>query len=97
MVQPGAVWGGEGGIRDGELPSTTFVFLGSLGFEDERHRGTRLTRRVRLALCFRFSCCQVQLQTEVYFVSDVLRGDDTTEMRVRLVRFMEEEVPVSDE
>jgi len=40
---------------------------------------------------------QVQLQVEVFFVSDVLRGDDTTEMRVRLVRFMDEEVPISDE
>ncbi|KAL7416969.1 NO signaling/Golgi transport ligand-binding domain-containing protein [Mrakia frigida] len=39
----------------------------------------------------------VQLQVEVFFVSDVLRGDDTTEMRVRLVRFMDEEVPISDE
>ena len=39
----------------------------------------------------------VQLQVECYFVSDVLRGDDQTEMRVRLVRFMDEEVPVSDE
>lgn len=40
---------------------------------------------------------QVQLQVEVFFVSDVLLGDDTTELRVRLVRFMEEETPVADD
>jgi hypothetical protein len=39
----------------------------------------------------------VQLQVECYFVSDVLRGDEQTEMRVRLVKFADEEVPISDE
>jgi hypothetical protein len=39
----------------------------------------------------------VQMQTECYFVSDVLRGDETTELRVRLLKFLEEEAPIADD
>ena len=40
---------------------------------------------------------QVQMQIEAHFVSDILRGDDTTEMRVSLVRYIEDEMPPDEE
>lgn len=39
----------------------------------------------------------VALQVECHFVSDVLRGNDTTEMRVTLVRHLEDEMPPEDD
>lgn len=40
---------------------------------------------------------QIQIQVEAFFVADVLRGDETTEMRVKLVKYLEEELPVADD
>ncbi|KAI8323185.1 TRAPP I complex [Martensiomyces pterosporus] len=39
----------------------------------------------------------MQMQTEVTFVRDVLRGDETSEIRVKLERMLDEEVPVGDD
>jgi hypothetical protein len=39
----------------------------------------------------------VQMQVEAKFVSDVLRGNDTTEMRISLIRYIDDELPPEDD
>ena len=39
----------------------------------------------------------VQMQVEAHFISDVLRGNDTTEMRISLIRYIDDELPPEDD
>ncbi|KAI9849986.1 MAG: transport protein particle 22 kDa subunit [Thelocarpon superellum] len=39
----------------------------------------------------------VQMQVDAHFVSDVLRGNDSTEMRITLLKYIDDEMPADDE
>ncbi|KAL7266311.1 transport protein particle 22 kDa subunit [Rhizina undulata] len=39
----------------------------------------------------------VQMQVDAHFISDVLRGNETTEMRVSLVRIIDDELPPGED
>lgn len=37
------------------------------------------------------------MQVEAHYVSDLLRGHDSTEMRITLLRYIDDEMPPDDE
>ena len=55
------------------------------------------TGKMRLIPRTTFLQHQIQYQVTANFVSDVLRGDSVTEMKVVLIRIMDEEVPAGDD
>lgn len=40
---------------------------------------------------------QIQIQVEAKFVSDALRGHDSTEMRVSLIKYIDDEMPPDED
>jgi hypothetical protein len=40
---------------------------------------------------------QVQMQVDAHFASDILRGNESTEMRVTLVRIIDDELPPGED
>ena len=47
--------------------------------------------------CFNLLFAQVQMDVEVHFVQDVLHGDDTSEIRVKFIKKLEDAIPAGEE
>ena len=44
----------------------------------------------------KYMCLQVQLEVDVKFVQDTLRGDDLTEIRIKFIKKLEDAVPAGE-
>lgn len=75
-----------------ENPLADFVEL-----PDDGHAQDELWFSNILCGILRGALEMVQMQIEAHFVSDVLRGNDTTEMRITLIRHLDDEMPPDDE
>ncbi|KAJ1508024.1 transport protein particle 22 kDa subunit [Coelomomyces lativittatus] len=47
--------------------------------------------------CIRGALEMIQLQVEVHWVSDVLLGDEVSELRIQLVKVLEDEIPAGED
>ena len=47
--------------------------------------------------CLHVPCVQIQLEVKVSFVQDQLKGNDTTEIRVKFVKKLEDAVPAGED
>lgn len=75
-----------------ENPLTEFVELPDDG------RATReLWYSNILAGVIRGACEMVQLEVDAHFISDTLQGAPTTELRVRFVKVLEDEIPAGED
>jgi len=97
LAQPTAMSPREFALVFEENPLAEFVELPGDACGSSPHLSTGLWYSNVLCGVVRGALEMLQYQVSATFVSDVIRGDDTTEMRVRLIKFLEEDLPAGDD